>query len=114
MSRQSNIKWRIQDERELAQVARDFNRKLDRLVQDNPKLAYIYPKFYNDKTKQLECRHQRTQQRNRTQNTKQTKTGHQDLYKQKQQTKHRYNNDPWEHVSTSFLYCTQKGTFFSL
>ena len=54
MSRQSNIKWRIQDERELAQVARDFNRKLDRLVQDNPKLAYIYPKFYNDKTKQLE------------------------------------------------------------
>ena len=30
MSRQSNIKWRIQDERELAQVARDFNRKLDR------------------------------------------------------------------------------------
>ena len=54
MSRQSNIKWRIQDERELAQVTRDFNRKLDRLVQDNPKLAYIYPKFYNDTTKQLE------------------------------------------------------------
>ena len=54
MSRQSNIKWRIQDERELAQVARDFNRKLDRLVQANPKKASVYPQFYNPATQQLE------------------------------------------------------------
>ena len=54
MSRQSNIKWRIQDERELAQVARDFNRKLSRLIDENPTNASIYPKFYNPATQQLE------------------------------------------------------------
>lgn len=54
MSRQSNIKWRIQDERELAQVARDFNRKLDRLVENNPKNASALPKFYNAATDRLE------------------------------------------------------------
>lgn len=54
MSRQSNIKWRIQDERELAQVARDFNRKLSRLIDANPNNASIYPKFYNPATQQLE------------------------------------------------------------
>lgn len=54
MSRQSNIKWRIQDERELAQVARDFNRKLSRLIDANPNNASIYPKFYNPTTQQLE------------------------------------------------------------
>lgn len=54
MSRQSNIKWRIQDERELAQVARDFNRKLSRLIDANPANASIYPKFYNPATQQLE------------------------------------------------------------
>ena len=54
MSRQSNIKWRIQDERELAQVARDFNRKLSRLIDANPNNVNIYPQFYNPATQQLE------------------------------------------------------------
>lgn len=54
MSRQYNIKWRVQDERELAQVARDFNRKLDRLIQENPKNASALPQFYNPITDQLE------------------------------------------------------------
>ena len=56
MSRQSNIKWRIQDERELAQVARDFNRKLSRLIESNPKNKSILPQFYNPITQQLESK----------------------------------------------------------
>ena len=54
MSRQFNIKWRVKDERELAQVARDFNRKLERLVENNPKNASALPKFYNTSTDKLE------------------------------------------------------------
>lgn len=54
MSRQSNIKWRIQDERELAQVARDFNSKVSGLIKSNPSLKSVLPKFYNPSTQQLE------------------------------------------------------------
>lgn len=54
MPRQYNIKWRLKDERELAQVARDFNRKLSRLISENPENANILPKFYNQDTQQLE------------------------------------------------------------
>ena len=54
MSRQSNIKWRIQDERELAQVARDFNRKLNRLIDANPSNKGVLPQFYSPLTQQLE------------------------------------------------------------
>lgn len=54
MSRQSNIKWRIQDERELAQVARDFNRKVNGLIKSNPDMKSVLPKFYNPLTQQLE------------------------------------------------------------
>lgn len=54
MPKQYNIKWRIKDERELAKVARDFNRKLDRLVQENPKYGSVFPEFYNESTQQLE------------------------------------------------------------
>lgn len=54
MSRTSNIRWRIQDERELLSVARDFNRKLDRLIEKNPKIASVLPQFYNPSTQQLE------------------------------------------------------------
>ena len=54
MPRQYNIKWRIQDERELAQVARDFNRKLNRLIDANPKHKGTLPQFYNPLTQQLE------------------------------------------------------------
>lgn len=54
MSRQSNIKWRIQDERELAQVARDFNSKVSGLIRANPDMKSVLPKFYNPLTQQLE------------------------------------------------------------
>lgn len=54
MPRQYNIKWRLKDERELAQVARDFNRKLSRLISENPENVNILPKFYNQDTQQLE------------------------------------------------------------
>lgn len=54
MSRQSNIKWRIQDERELAQVARDFNSKVSGLIRNNPDMKSVLPKFYNPLTQQLE------------------------------------------------------------
>lgn len=54
MSKQYNIKWRLKDERELGQVARDFNRKLGRLIDKNPKLASVLPQFYNPLTQQLE------------------------------------------------------------
>ena len=54
MSKQYNIKWRLKDERELGQVARDFNRKLGRLIDINPKAKNILPQFYNPSTQQLE------------------------------------------------------------
>ena len=54
MSRSYNIRWRLKDERELASVARDFNRKLGRLIDKNPKLASVLPQFYNPSTEQLE------------------------------------------------------------
>lgn len=54
MSNQYNIRWRLQDERELGQVAREFNRKLDRLIDKNPKMASVLPQFYNPSTEQLE------------------------------------------------------------
>lgn len=54
MSKGYNIKWRLEDERELASVARDFNRKLGRLIDKNPKLSSILPQFYNPSTEQLE------------------------------------------------------------
>ena len=54
MSKQYNIKWRLEDERELGQVARDFNRKLGRLLDANPKSKNVLPQFYNPLTNQLE------------------------------------------------------------
>ena len=54
MSKQYNIKWRLKDERELGQVTRDFNRKLGRLIDENPKSKNILPQFYNPLTNQLE------------------------------------------------------------
>lgn len=54
MSKQYKIKWRIQDERELAVVARDFNRKLGRLIDADPKNKSVLPQFYNPLTQQLE------------------------------------------------------------
>ena len=54
MSKQYNIKWRLKDERELGQVARDFNRKLGRLIDANPRAKNILPQFYNPSTQQLE------------------------------------------------------------
>ena len=56
MSNQSNIKWRVQDEKELRRVARNFNRKLGRLVKENPENAGALPQFYNPKTEQFESR----------------------------------------------------------
>ena len=54
MSRQYNIKWREQDEKELRRVARNFNAKLNRLVKTHPENANILPKFWNDKTGEFE------------------------------------------------------------
>ena len=54
MSRSHNIRWRLQDERELASVARDVNRKLGRLLDQNPKIGSVLPQFYNPSTEQLE------------------------------------------------------------
>ena len=56
MSKQYNIKWRIQDERELRRVARNFNDKLRRLIKRNPENKSVLPQFYNDKTEQFESR----------------------------------------------------------
>ena len=56
MSRQSNIKWRLEDEKELRRVARNFNDKLRRLVRQNPENKNILPQFYNEKTGQFESR----------------------------------------------------------
>lgn len=56
MSKQTNIKWRVQDEQELRRVARNFNDKLRRLVKQNPENKNILPQFYNEKTDQFESR----------------------------------------------------------
>lgn len=56
MSKQYNIKWREQDEKELRRVARNFNDKLRRLVKENPENKNILPQFYNEKTDQFESR----------------------------------------------------------
>ena len=54
MPKQYNIKWRIEDERKLSKVARDFNNKLNRLIDKNPNNKNILPQFYNPATQQLE------------------------------------------------------------
>ena len=56
MSKQYNIKWRVQDEKELRRVARNFNDKLRRLVRANPENKNILPQFYNENTEQFESR----------------------------------------------------------
>lgn len=56
MSRQYNIKWREQDEKELRRVARNFNDKLRREIKKSPENKNILPQFYNEKTDQFESR----------------------------------------------------------
>lgn len=56
MPRQYNIKWRVEDERELRRVARNFNAKLRRLVKQTPENAQILPQFYNEKTGEFESK----------------------------------------------------------
>lgn len=56
MSKQSNIKWRVQDEKELRRVARNFNDKLRREIKKSPENKNILPRFYNENTEQLESR----------------------------------------------------------
>ena len=56
MSKQYNIKWREQDEKELRRVVRNFNDKLRRLVKENPENKNILPQFYNEKTEEFESR----------------------------------------------------------
>ena len=56
MSRQYNIKWREQDEKELRRVARNFNDKLRREIKKSPENRNILPQFYNEKTDQFESR----------------------------------------------------------
>lgn len=56
MPRQYNIKWRVEDERELRRVARNFNDKLRRLVKENPENKNILPQFFNEKTQQFDSR----------------------------------------------------------
>ena len=56
MSQQYNIKWRIEDEKELRSVARNFNNKLEKEIQKNPKNRNILPQFYNETTDQYESR----------------------------------------------------------
>ena len=56
MSRQYNIKWREQDEKELRRVARNFNDKLRREVKKSPENKNILPQFYNENTEQFESR----------------------------------------------------------
>ena len=56
MSRQYNIKWREQDEKELRRVARNFNDKLRREVKKSPENKNILPQFYNENTDQFESR----------------------------------------------------------
>ena len=54
MPKQYNIKWRIEDEKELRRVARNFNDKLRRLVSANPQNKNILPQFYNERTGEFE------------------------------------------------------------
>ena len=56
MSQQYNIKWRVEDEKELRRVARNFNDKLRRLVKKSPENQNIYPQFYNQNTQEFESR----------------------------------------------------------
>ena len=56
MSKQYNIKWREQDEKELRRVVRNFNDKLQRLVKENPENKNILPQFWNEQTQQFESR----------------------------------------------------------
>lgn len=56
MPEQYNIKWRVQDEKELRRVARNFNSKLRRLVKQHPENKNIFPQFYNRKTEEFESR----------------------------------------------------------
>ena len=56
MSKQYNIKWREQDEKELRRVVRNFNDKLRRLIKNNPENRNILPQFYNQETEQFESR----------------------------------------------------------
>jgi hypothetical protein len=56
MSKQYNIKWREQDEKELRRVVRNFNDKLRRLVKENPENKNILPQFWNEQTQQFESR----------------------------------------------------------
>ena len=54
MSKQSKIKWREEDTKELTRVVKNFNAKLNRLIKKNPENSNILPSFYNDKTKTFE------------------------------------------------------------
>ena len=56
MSKQYNIKWRVEDEKELRRVARNFNDKLRRLTKKTPENKNILPQFYNKQTQQFESR----------------------------------------------------------
>lgn len=56
MPKRYSIKWRLQDEKELRRISRNFNDKLRRLVRKNPDNRNILPQFYNEKTEQFESR----------------------------------------------------------
>lgn len=56
MPRQYNIKWRVQDEKELRRVARNFNDKLRREIKKSPENKGALPQFYNERTEQFESR----------------------------------------------------------
>ena len=56
MPTQHSIKWRIEDEKELRRVARNFNAKLGREIRKNPQNKNILPQFYNENTEQFESR----------------------------------------------------------
>lgn len=56
MQKRYNIKWRLEDEKEIRRVARNFNDKLRRLVKENPQNKNILPQFYNESTDSFESR----------------------------------------------------------
>lgn len=56
MSQYYNIRWRVQDEKELRRVARNFNAKLRREIKKNPENWNILPQFYNENTEKFESR----------------------------------------------------------
>lgn len=56
MPNQYRIKWRLQDERELRRVAKNFNSKLRRLIKKSPQNKNILPQFFNEKTGEFESR----------------------------------------------------------